>query len=163
MALNLQRLTLRDAVGLACAKFGLVGSPVWDGAAWVDLSTVAAAWPGADAYPGDGRTCRVPTEAEVNAAAQDAAVAASAATTRAANKAKAQAFVAGVAAVRGVIDALRDDAATLETFVYSTTNATFRTQVQSHMNALGAKLGTLMDALDLMVDGEVFLGGEIIR
>ncbi len=163
MALNLQGLTLRDAVGLACAKFGLVGSPVWDEAAWVDLSTVAAAWPGAGAYPGDGRTCRVPTEAEVNAAAQDVADAATAATTRAANKVKAQAFMSGVTSIRNELATFKAQATTLSGKTYSGTTAAQLAAVENDVKAIATRLAALMNVIDKVVDGEVFLGGEVIR
>lgn len=135
-------------------RLGKIGARRYD-----DYATLVATWI-------DGNE-PIPTEAEY--AAEDAALRADiqaetvAAATRAANKTKAQAFLTAVSSVRSEIATFKTQATTLSGRTYSGATAAQLAAIQADMRAIGTRLAALMGVLDKVVDGEVFLGGEILR
>ena len=139
---------------LLTERLGKLGARRYD-----DYATLVATW--------IDENEPIPTEAEYTA--EDAALQADiqadavAAATRAANRTKAKAFMAGVANVRAELATFKTQATTLSNRTYSGTTAARLSAVETDLKSVGARLAALMDVLDKMVDGVVFLGGEVIR
>lgn len=163
-AINYQSLAPEDVLEYAERTLGVCGAPIRS--AGVDLNDyddIVAKYLPAEDFPNPMRPYGVLTLAQIEAAAVSLVAVKAAATARTTNKTKAEAFLAAVSSVRSELATFKTQATTLSGRTYSGTTAAQLAAIQTDMRAIGTRLAALMDVLDKMVDGEVFLGREIIR
>lgn len=162
--INYQALDPATVLEYAERTLKVCGAPIR--AAGVDLNDyddIVAKYLPEEDFPSPLRPYRVMTLAEIEAAAVSLLAVAAATAAKATNKTKAQAFLTAVSSVRSEIATFKTQATTLSGRTYSGTTAAQLAAMQADSRALGTRLAALMDVLDKMVDGEVFLGGEILR
>lgn len=162
--INYQGLDPATVLEYAERTLRVCGAPIRSGGVDLnDYDDVVAKYLAEEDFPSPLRPYRVMTLVEIEAAAVSLLAVVAATAAKAASRTKAEAFMAAVTNVRSDLATFKTQATTLSGRTYSGTTANQLAAIQSDMRALGTRLAALMDVLDKVVDGEVFLGREIIR